>query len=54
MLGWSILFALASMSGLVASLAAHPAPFVLKAATMFSAILLVLSLLTREIGVVRR
>ena len=37
MLGWSILFALASMSGLVATLAAPPASFVLKAATSFSA-----------------
>lgn len=54
MLGWTILFALASMSGLVATLAAHPASFALKAATTFSAILFVLSLLTREIGVARR
>jgi hypothetical protein len=54
MLGWSILFALASMSGLVATLAAPPASFVLKAATSFSAILFVLCLLTRAVGVVRR
>ncbi len=54
MLGWSILFGLASMSGVVATLAAHPASFALKAATIFAATLFVLSLLTREIAVVRR
>jgi hypothetical protein len=54
MLGWTVLFALASMSGLVATLLLHPPSLALKAATIVSSILFVLSLLTRVIGVAHR
>jgi hypothetical protein len=46
MLGWTILFALMSMSGVVATLAPHPVPFCLKTTSFIFATLFFLSLLT--------
>jgi len=49
MLGWTILFALISFSGVGVSLAWHPAPVCLKTASFIFAILFLLSLLTRAV-----
>lgn len=51
MLGWTILFALMSLSGMVRMLAGQPAPVFLKTATVLFAVLFLISLLT---GAVRR
>jgi len=49
MLGWTILFALMSVSGFAATLAANPAPLYLKTGSfIFSALFLVI-LLTRVV-----
>jgi hypothetical protein len=45
MLGWTITFAVISLSGMVAA-AGHPAPLFLKTATFIFAMLFLLSLLT--------
>jgi hypothetical protein len=49
MLGWMILFALMSLSGVVVTLAGHPCPFCLKTASFIFAALFVVSLLTRAV-----
>lgn len=49
MLGWTILFAVISISGVVASLAGHPAPLCLKTASFIFAMLFFLTLLTRAV-----
>jgi hypothetical protein len=49
MLGWTILFALMSLSGAVPTLAGHPAPLWLKTASLIFAMLFFLSLLTRVV-----
>ena len=49
MLGWTILFALMSLSGGVVTMAEHPAPFFLKTASFIFAMLFLLSLLTRAV-----
>jgi hypothetical protein len=49
MLGWAILFAVMSLSGVVAPLAGHPAPLWLKTASFIFAMLFFLSLLTRAV-----
>jgi hypothetical protein len=49
MLGWTILFALMSLSGAVPTLAGHPAPLCLKTASFIFAMLFFLSLLTRAV-----
>jgi hypothetical protein len=49
MLGWTILFALMSLTGVVVSLAAHPAPLCVKTASFIFAMLFLLSLLTRAV-----
>jgi hypothetical protein len=49
MLGYTILFALMSLSGAVAPLAGNPAPVCLKTASFVFAILFVASLLTRAV-----
>lgn len=49
MLGWTILFALMSLSGVVVTLAGHPVPFCLKTASFIFAMLFLLSLLTRAV-----
>jgi hypothetical protein len=49
MLGWTILFALVSLGGGVATLAQHSAPFYLKTASFIFAILFLLSVLTRAV-----
>jgi hypothetical protein len=50
MLGWTILFALMSLSGMVPMLAGHPSSIFMTASLLFAALFL-LSLLT---GAVRR
>ncbi|MGD1097033.1 MAG: hypothetical protein ABSB35_34220 [Bryobacteraceae bacterium] len=49
MLGWTILFALMSLSGVVVMLAGHPTPFCLKTVSFIFAMLFVFSLLTRAV-----
>lgn len=49
MLGWTILFGMMSLSGVAASLAAHPASFFVKAVSLVFATLFFLSLLTRAV-----
>jgi len=49
MLGWTILFALMSLSGIVSMLAGHPAPMFLKTASFLFAALFLISLLTRAV-----
>jgi len=49
MLGWTILFAVMSLSGVVPALAGHPAPFCLKTASFIFATLFLVSLLTRAV-----
>ena len=49
MLGWTILFALMSFSGVVITLAGHPAQLCLKIATFIFAMLFLLSLLARAV-----
>jgi hypothetical protein len=49
MLGWTILFALISLGGVVPTLAGHPAPLCLKTASFIFAMLFFLSLLTRAV-----
>jgi hypothetical protein len=49
MLGWAILFALMSVSGVAATLAADPAPFSLKTASFIFAMLFFILLLTRAV-----
>ena len=48
-MGWTILFALMSLSGGVATMAGHPAPFYLKTASFIFATLFFLTLLTRAV-----
>jgi hypothetical protein len=49
MLGWTILFAMMSLSGTVVTLAEHPAPFCLKTASVIFTMLFLLSLVTRAV-----
>jgi hypothetical protein len=49
MLGWTILFALMSVSGVAATLAADPAPLYLKTASFISAALFLTILLARAV-----
>jgi hypothetical protein len=49
MLGWTILFAVVSVGGGVATLAEHSAPFFLKTASLIFAMLFLLSLLTHAV-----
>jgi hypothetical protein len=49
MLGWTILFALMSLSGMAFTLTSHPAPFFLKTAVFISTTLFLLTLLTRAV-----
>jgi hypothetical protein len=49
MLGWTILFALISVGGMVPTLAGHPAPVFLKTASLLFAALFLISLLTRVV-----
>ena len=49
MLGWTILFALMSVSGVAATLAANPAPLYLKTASFIFATLFFVILLTRAV-----
>ncbi len=49
MLGWTILFALVSLGGGVATLAEHSAPFYLKTASLLFAILFLISVLTHAV-----
>ena len=49
MLGWTILFALMSIIGMVVTLAVHPTTFWLKTASIIFAMLFFLSLLTRAV-----
>jgi hypothetical protein len=46
MLGWTILFALMSLGGVVATFAGHPASFCLKTTSFVFATLFLLSLVT--------
>jgi len=48
-MGWTILFALMSLSGGVATLAGNPAPFYLKTASLLFLTLFLVSLLTRAV-----
>jgi hypothetical protein len=48
-LGWTILFALISLSGVVVTLAGQPCPFCLKTASFIFAALFLVSLLTRAV-----
>ena len=49
MLGWTILFALMSVSGVAATMAADPAPLYLKTASILFATLFCIILLTRVV-----
>ncbi len=49
MLGWTILFALMSFSGMVPVLAGHPSPMFLKTASFLFAALFLISLLTHAV-----
>jgi len=49
MLGWTILFAMISLSGVVTGLAEHPVPFCLKTASLVFAMLFLVSLLTHAV-----
>jgi hypothetical protein len=49
MLGWTILFALMSLVGVVATLIERPVPFCLKTASLLFAMLFLLSLVTRAV-----
>jgi hypothetical protein len=49
MLGWTILFALMSLSGVLGTLAVQPVPFYLKTASFIFATLFLISLLTRAV-----
>jgi hypothetical protein len=49
MLGWIILFAFMSLSGVVVSFFGHPAPMWIKTASFIFALLFILSLLTRAV-----
>jgi hypothetical protein len=49
MLGWTILFGLISLSGMVPTMAGHPVPLYLKTASFIFATLFFLSLLTRVV-----
>jgi len=49
MLGWTILFAVMSLSGAVAMLAGHPAALCLKTASFIFTTLFLVSLLTRAV-----
>ena len=49
MLGWTILFALMSFSGVVPILAGHPSPLFLKTASVLFAALFLISVLTRAV-----
>jgi len=49
MLGWTILFALMSISGMAATLTSHPAPLCLKTASFIFTALFLLTLLTRAV-----
>jgi hypothetical protein len=49
MLGYTILFALMSLSGVLAPLAGNPAPLYLKTASFIFAALFLVSLLTRAV-----
>ncbi len=50
MLGWTILFAIMPLGGIVVSLAGQPVPFWLKMASVVFATLFFLSLLTTAVG----
>ena len=49
MLGWTILFGLMSLGGVLFTLAGHPAQFCLKTATFIFAMLFLLSLVARAV-----
>ena len=49
MLGWTILFALMSLSGVAITLAGHPVPLFIKTASFIFAMLFLLSLVTRAV-----
>ena len=49
MLGWTILFALISITGFVPTLAGHPEPLFMKTASFIFAALFLISLLARAV-----
>ena len=51
MLGWTILFAVMSISGTAATLTSHPAPLYVETASVIFTTLFLLTLLTRAIRV---